>query len=192
MGFASIAWARMWRRPAVAPVIAELRDQVSGRSRGDVPTHFERIVGRGIGRHVFMFEITPDGFRGLTETGCRAGVWIAKREHVRTCLRGAEPGQLPKRLTSAGDRIEAVLPIIRDGDVVVGMVAIGRRPLRRLSARERSLVEAAVGMAILLMQQAGLRQQVDVAQTVYANVQQIAASHRARIGIWSYLNSRRN
>jgi hypothetical protein len=47
-------------------------------------------------------------------------------------------------------------------------------------------------MAILLMQQAGLRQQVDVAKNVYANVQQIAASHRARIGIWSYLNSRRN
>jgi hypothetical protein len=154
MGFASTAWARMWRRPAVAPGIAELRDQASGRSHGDVPTHFERIAAQGLGRHVFLFETTPDGFKGLTETGCRAGVWIARREHVRACLRGVEPGQLPKCLTLAGDRIEALLPIVSDADVVVGMVAVGGRPLRRLSAHERSLVEAAVGMAVLLMQQA--------------------------------------
>jgi hypothetical protein len=192
MGFASIAWARIWRRPAVAPVIAELRDQATGDSPSDVLTHFERIVGRGLGRHVFMFEVTPGGFRGLTDSGYRAGIWIARPGGVQAWFRASEASRLPERLSSRRHRVEALLPIVGDSAAAVGMVAIGGRFLRRLSSRERSLVEAAVGMAFLLMQQAELQQQVDAAQDVSANAKRVATSQRIRVGIRSYLDSSRN
>jgi hypothetical protein len=176
----------------VAPVLAELRAQATGRSRTHVPTDFEGIVGRDLRRQVFMFEVTSGGFNRLRGTGYGAGMWIAKREHVKAWFRHFDSGQLAGRLGSARDRVEALLPIIGESGEAVCMVAIGRRFLRRLSSRERSLVEAAVGMAVLLMQQAELQQQVETAGDISATVQRIAASHGVRIGLRSYLDSSRN
>lgn len=182
----------MRRKPRIGPWISELRELAGGDPSVDVARLLEVVLSRALGRQVFVAKIAPDVRSPLASVGGRVGTWVTKARTLDAWFRDADPRQLPHGLDCPRRQIEALVPIVIPSDTIVAMVAIGWRRLRRLSRGERSLVEAAIGMAVLLMQQAQLRHQVHAAENLAGVVERVAEAERLQRGIRSYLNASRN
>jgi hypothetical protein len=181
-------WERVWHGPRIALPVAELRELAGGdRSATNILHLLEVVLGRALRRRVFALKGVADTGSRLDGMIGRVGGWVTEADAVHACLRTADSRQLPDNV-----HIEALVPIVGPSDESVVIVAIGRRRLRRLSTGECSLVEAAIGMAVLLMQQAQLRRQVDAAESLAGVVQRMAEAQRLQRSVKSYLDSSRN
>jgi hypothetical protein len=181
-------WKRVWRGPRIGRPVAELRELAGGdHSATNILHHLEVVLGRALGRQVFALRGATEASSRLDGMIGRVGGWVTEADAVHAWLRTTDSRQLPDNV-----HIEALVPIVGPSDKSVAIVAIGRRRLRRLSTGECSLVEAAIAMAMLLMQQEELRRQVDAAESLAGVVQRMAEVQRLQRGVKSYLDSHRN
>jgi hypothetical protein len=185
-------WEQLRRRPRSAPLVAELQELAIVDPSADIAHLLEGVLSRALRRQVFMVKIAPDWCRPLSGMGGQVGNWVTKARRIDAWFRDADLQQLPNGLHCPRRQIQALVPIMTPSDTVIAMVAIGRKRLRRLSGGECSMVEAAIGMAVLLIQQAQLRQQVNAAKDLGSVAERMAEAQRLQRGISAYLNENRN
>jgi hypothetical protein len=159
------------RLPRSAEVLSELSRLVeSDSNRQKIEQGLETILKRSLIRPVVVIpmearlteeeQASPDD--GAWNTDRRAIVaWLDSRRFAPT--EEAKLTTLFGGARKAPDRIAALAPVFSSSGSTLAMVVIGRRRFVPLAEAEQSLIAAAVGMAMLLLEQVRLRGTLDVA-----------------------------